>query len=210
MVYFLTRVKVIRLSQIELRFLRGLYQNFSEADYERIKEIEKVTNHDVNAVARYIQERLQQQSLTSSIEFVHFGLTSEDVNNIAFAFQIRGALCTVLNHYHKLMQELKFLSHSSRDYPMLAHTHGQPASTTTVGWEINVFYARLLKVFNELNETHVEIKFGGATGGHNALYAAYPEIDWRSFSQNFVRHLSRFNDLWMGGALPFHYNPYCT
>ncbi len=204
--------KIIRpLGKAELRFLRSLYRFFSDDDYAAIKEIEKTANHDVNAVVRFLKKRLENhKTLYVLSEFVHFGLTSEDINNLAYAFQLRGGLTLLATGYEAVMAEL--LSELVKPHAwtsMLAHTHGQPASPTTVGWEAHVFYHRLYPIYKELMRMSILVKFGGATGGHNALNIAYPEIDWRNFSKKFIARINRIHDSNLK-LLPFVCNPYTT
>lgn len=206
-------VKIIRpMSRQEIRFLRGLYRNFSEESYLKIKEIEKKTNHDLNAVVRYLQSVLKGTSLEDLTEFVHFGLTSEDVNNTAFGLQLReGAQIMATSYRSVTVNLIRRLIEPHGVSPILARTHGQPASPTTIGWEMNVFVKRLEQVIDEFYRFELSVKFGGATGGHNALYAAYPEIDWRKYSAMFVDKLNRLdNQKGDRYVLAFRFNPYNT
>ncbi len=210
---FLSSIGLIRrITPLEKDFLLSFYQHFSEAHYEMIKEIEKTTNHDVNAVVRFLQQILEgHKTLFDLSEFVHIGLTSEDVNNTAFAFMLRGGVKTLLDWYEGVLYSLRLQALGNRTVALLAHTHGQPASPTTVGWEVNVFCERLMKKYIKLRKSTLFVKFGGATGGHNALYAAWPKVNWRVYSQKFIGRLNRF-EVVKGEKiiLPFVYNPYST
>ena len=167
--------------------LRDIYRNFSVEDAAAVKEIEKTTNHDVKAVEYFIKGRMDAMRLGDSREFVHFGLTSQDINNTATPCSLRDALREV---YHPMLERfignLKSLAMQWRDVPMLAHTHGQPASPTRLGKEIMVFVERLEKQKRMLESIPFPAKFGGATGNFNAHHAAYPEIDWVRFANDFV------------------------
>ena len=167
--------------------LRDIYRNFSVEDAAAVKEIEKTTNHDVKAVEYFIKGKMDAMRLGDSREFVHFGLTSQDINNTATPCSLRDALRAV---YHPMLERfignLKSLAMQWRDVPMLAHTHGQPASPTRLGKEIMVFVERLEKQKIMLESIPFPAKFGGATGNFNAHHAAYPEIDWVRFANDFV------------------------
>ena len=167
--------------------LRDIYQNFTEEDAQRAKDIESVTNHDVKAVEYFIKEKMDAKDMGSCREFVHFGLTSQDINNTAIPYSLRDASN---NAYLPLLNEvvgiLSNLSTQWEDIPMLAHTHGQPASPTRLGKEIKVFVERIQKQILLLSKIPCPAKFGGATGNFNAHHAAYPEIDWVDFANKFV------------------------
>jgi len=170
--------------------LRNIYNSFSLKDALRIKEIENITNHDVKAVEYFIKELFEKLNLSKYKEFIHFGLTSQDINNTAIPLLIKNALD---NLYYpclfSLLEKLKQNSIEWKDVPMLAKTHGQPASPTRLGKEIQVFVSRLEQQIRLLKETPVSAKFGGATGNFNAHHFAYPSIDWKSFGDNFVKKL---------------------
>lgn len=169
--------------------LRNLYHNFSLSDAGRIKEIEKVTNHDVKAVEYFLKEKFDTIGLESCKEFIHFGLTSQDINNTAVPCSMQDALNEVyLPAMNGLVAKLKELSTTWKDIPMLAKTHGQPASPTLLGKEIKVFVERLEVQLSQLATIQCHAKFGGATGNLNAHHIAYPEIDWIKFANNFVRN----------------------
>jgi len=167
--------------------LRAIYENFSESDAQRIKDIEKVTNHDVKAVEYFLKEKFDALRLDSFKEFIHFGLTSQDINNTSVPLSIKEALNNV--YYPELDQLLLTLKHMSdewRDVSMLAKTHGQPASPTRLGKEIMVFVDRINQQLIQLKQAPISAKFGGATGNYNAHVVAYPAIDWKVFGNKFV------------------------
>jgi adenylosuccinate lyase len=167
--------------------LRSLYLDFSAADAQRVKEIESVTNHDVKAIEYIIKEKMEALGLAGYQEFVHFGLTSQDINNTAIPLSLKEALAEV---YYPAVEQMRAklaaLAEEWRAVPMLARTHGQPASPTMLGKEIAVFVERLDKQLAMLRAIPVPAKFGGATGNFNAHRAAYPEIDWAAFANRFV------------------------
>lgn len=168
--------------------LRKLYINFSTEDAEHIKEIEKVTNHDVKAVEYFIKAKFDELGLEAHKEFIHFGLTSQDINNTAVPLSIKDALEKVyFPALDLLMVKLTELSAEWADIPMLARTHGQPASPTRLGKEIAVFVVRLKEQLRLLKEIPAAAKFGGATGNFNAHKVAYPDIDWKAFGSGFVQ-----------------------
>ena len=168
--------------------LRGLYRDFSEADALRVKEIESVTNHDVKAVEYIIKEKMDALGLEAWKEFVHFGLTSQDINNTSFPMMVRDALSDIIiPAYERLDAKLNELASEYAEIPMLAKTHGQPASPTTLGKEIAVFAYRLEVQLESLRKTTASGKFGGATGNFNAHRVAFPGTDWQIFAQRFLR-----------------------
>ena len=170
--------------------LRALYENFSEADALRIKEIEKTTNHDVKAVEYFIKEKMQGSPVEPFLEFVHFGLTSQDVNNTAIPLLLDEALNTeIIPGYRQVFVRLQQLAEQWNDVPMLARTHGQPASPTRLGKELNVFVERIEKQLHLLANIPTAAKFGGATGNFNAHNVAYPDKDWKKFGDSFVESL---------------------
>ncbi|WP_300102700.1 adenylosuccinate lyase [uncultured Alistipes sp.] len=167
--------------------LRSLYTDFSTADAERVKQIESVTNHDVKAVEYVIKEKMDVIGLGDCKEFIHFGLTSQDINNTAIPLSLKEALNDV--YYPAIEQirdKLEAFAHEWRGVAMLARTHGQPASPTTLGKEFMVYVERLEKQLAQLHAIAVPAKFGGATGNFNAHHAAYPAIDWVAFANRFV------------------------
>jgi adenylosuccinate lyase len=174
--------------------LRNIYQNFTEADAQAIKDIEKVTNHDVKAVEYFIKEKFDALNLTSQKEFIHFGLTSQDINNTAIPYSIKDATTNVLLPLlEEAVAKLAADAHSWKAVPMLAKTHGQPASPTRLGKEIQVFVQRLNVQIAQLKAIPFSAKFGGATGNLNAHHVAYPQIDWLAFANNFVDNALSLN-----------------
>ncbi|WP_299521264.1 adenylosuccinate lyase [Winogradskyella sp.] len=168
--------------------LRTIYEDFTPVDASAIKEIEKVTNHDVKAVEYFIKEKFDALDLANYKEFIHFGLTSQDINNTAIPLSIKDAMNDVyVPEYLKLLNKVEELSKEWEAIPMLARTHGQPASPTRLGKEIEVFAVRLKEQFNLLNDIPSAAKFGGATGNFNAHKVAYPNIDWKAFGTAFVQ-----------------------
>lgn len=168
--------------------LRAIYRNFSESDANRIKDIESVTNHDVKAVEYFLKEEFDKLGgLEAYKEFIHFGLTSQDINNTSIPLSVKEALDNV---YYPLIEELiEQLKQYAQDWatiPMLAKTHGQPASPTRLGKEVMVFVSRLERQLTTLKACPVTAKFGGATGNYNAHYVAYPSYDWKAFGNRFV------------------------
>jgi adenylosuccinate lyase len=167
--------------------LRNLYKNFSTPDALWIKETEKTTNHDVKAVEYFIKDAFEKLGLSSYKEFIHFGLTSQDINNTAIPLSTKEAFENVyLPSLIALISKLKELSVEWKDVPMLAKTHGQPASPTRLGKEIGVFVERLEEQMRLLFNIPFAAKFGGATGNYNAHHVAYPQIDWKQFGSHFV------------------------
>ena len=167
--------------------LRSVYQNFSQEDALYIKELEKTTNHDVKAVEYFIKEKFTGLHLAAYKEFIHFGLTSQDVNNTAIPLSLKEAAQEIIvPGYEALLQKIKTLASDWAAIPMLARTHGQPASPTRLGKELQVFAERLEAQLNLLNQVPYSAKFGGATGNFNAHYVAYPSTDWNAFGKNFV------------------------
>ena len=167
--------------------LRALYLDFSPADAQRVKEIEAVTNHDVKAIEYIIKEKMEALGLGDYREFVHFGLTSQDINNTAIPLSLKEALAEVYDPaVGEVRDKLAALAEEWRAVPMLSRTHGQPASPTTLGKELLVFVERLDKQLAMLHAIAVPAKFGGATGNFNAHHAAYPSIDWAAFADRFV------------------------
>ncbi len=167
--------------------LRAFYEDFDVKEAEKVKEIEKTTNHDVKAIEYYLKEKFFQSGWGKWSEFIHFGLTSQDINNTAIPLSLRDALTDV---YFPLLFELREMlagfAEEWKDIPMLARTHGQPASPTRLGKEISVFIARIDEQSKYFGQIPYSAKFGGATGNLNAHKVAYPDIDWVSFANNFV------------------------
>ncbi len=168
--------------------LRGLYLNFSEEDARQIKEIEKTTNHDVKAVEYFLKEKFDALQLSDHKEFIHFGLTSQDINNTATPMMWRDALHKVyIPELEKLVSHIDALADEWKDIPMLARTHGQPASPTRLGKEMKVFTYRLTGQIEVLKRIPAKAKFGGATGNFNAHRVAYPHTDWKLFGNRFLQ-----------------------
>lgn len=169
--------------------LREIYKNFTEADAQKIKDIEKVTNHDVKAVEYFIKEKFDALGLQEYKEFIHFGLTSQDINNTAIPLSIKEALIDVIYpEINALIAELARYSEEWKNIPMLAKTHGQPASPTRLGKEIQVFVSRLQEQMDAIKQIPCSAKFGGATGNFNAHHVAFPQFDWRKFGNEFVNN----------------------
>ncbi|MEM8526227.1 MAG: adenylosuccinate lyase [Bacteroidota bacterium] len=189
---------LLALKQLDLPELKGLdstkleelkneLSNFSLADAEKIKTIEHTTNHDVKAVEYFIKEKMDALGLSEYKEFVHFGLTSQDINNTAVPLSLKEAIeHTYIPLFLELKEQINERSVEWEEVPMLARTHGQAASPTTVGKELMVFVERLEQQLKQLNTLPYTAKFGGATGNMNAHYVAYPSYDWHSFAQQFV------------------------
>lgn len=194
--YFITLCE-LPLPQLEdfdhslFESLRDIYRNFSEQDAARVKEIEQTTNHDVKAVEYFIKERLAvlEGFPLATQEFIHFGLTSQDINNTSVPLSMKECHDEVLlPAYRNILRMLDERAAEWKDIPMLAHTHGQPASPTTLGKEWGVFAYRLRRQIDELERIPFTAKFGGATGNFNAHLAAFPDIDWRAFGNDFVKN----------------------
>ena len=167
--------------------LREIYQNFSEEDAMAIKDIEKVTNHDVKAVEYFIKEKFDELKLAEYKEFIHFGLTSQDINNTSVPLSLKEAVHEqYLPLLDAVIEKLNELSTEWKDIPLLARTHGQPASPTRMGKEIDVFISRLKRQLEQLKAIPFSAKFGGATGNFNAHLVAYPKQDWLNFGNQFV------------------------
>lgn len=168
--------------------LRSIYLDFTESDAQRIKDIERITNHDVKAVEYFLKEKFDEhKGLIPYKEFIHFGLTSQDINNTSVPLSIKEALeCVYYPLLTELIEKLKMYVDKWKNIPMLAKTHGQPASPTRLGKEINVFLYRIQEQLELLFCLPITAKFGGATGNFNAHHVAYPEVDWSSFGNRFV------------------------
>ena len=168
--------------------LRDIYRNFSEADAQRVKDIEKVTNHDVKAVEYFIKEELDKiGNFDEYKEFIHFGLTSQDINNTSVPLSVKDALEEVYYpQLEELIAQLKAYAEEWENVSMLAKTHGQPASPTRLGKEVMVYVYRLEEQLNLLKACKLTAKFGGATGNYNAHHIAYPAYDWKAFGNKFV------------------------
>jgi len=170
--------------------LRKIYQDFKLTDAQRIKDIEKITNHDVKAVEYLLKEEFDKLGLQKFKEFIHFGLTSQDINNTAVPKSIMDSFFMEIKPLiAELIRKTDALAHEWKDIPMLARTHGQPATPTRLGKEIYVFVERLKNQVQLLEQIPFSAKFGGATGNFNAHYVAYPDIDWIAFGNNFVNNI---------------------
>ena len=170
--------------------LRKIYTNFSEEDALWIKDAEKVTNHDVKAVEYFLKEKLIELKLNRYEEFVHFGLTSQDINNSAIPLSLKEAIHELyFPLIDKLVRKMTVLQEEWKDIPMLARTHGQPASPTSLGKEMKVFTERLTVQLDQLSQIRYSAKFGGATGNFNAHHVAYPDFDWVNFANSFVNSI---------------------
>ncbi|MGZ3929735.1 MAG: lyase family protein, partial [Mucilaginibacter sp.] len=166
--------------------LRAIFQNFSEKDAESIKEIEKITNHDVKAVEYFIKKEFDKLGLEKYKEFIHFGLTSQDINNTSIPYSFKLAVEETWSPaVNELIAILKKYAADWEKLPMLAHTHGQPASPTRLGKEIMVFVERLENQMILFKQIPYSAKFGGATGNFNAHHIAYPQVDWKRFGNHF-------------------------
>lgn len=173
-----------------IKDIRGIYKNFTEEKATMVKEIEKTTNHDVKALEYFIKKEFDTLNLDAFKEFVHFGLTSQDINNTAIPLLMKNFIeDEYFPQLGMLLGRLNAIAKEWKDVTMLAHTHGQPASPTRVGKEIMVFASRLEKQLNPLKSIPFSAKFGGATGNFNAHYVAYPNIDWNKFADEFCSHL---------------------
>jgi len=166
--------------------LRNIYISFSEDDATKVKEIEKITNHDVKAVEYFIKEEFKNLGLEKYMEFIHFGLTSQDINNTAIPLSIKDSMLELKLLFSELIDVLKDRSSQWADIPMLAKTHGQPASPTLLGKEIDVFIERAERQLDQVFAVPFSGKFGGATGNMNAHVVSYPDIDWNGFADKFV------------------------
>ena len=202
----LEKVKVLprKITIKEISYLNSLVENFSVPDYEQIKKIEKVTNHDVKAVEYFLKEKIKDTSLKDCVEYVHLGRTSEDINNLSYALMLRSGIKILKEKYQEVEIEISKLAKENKKTSMLALTHGQPASPTTFGWEMNVFSARLKDNLKKLEKFELKVKLNGATGGDSALYGAYGNVNWRKFSNDFIQSLNEKN------SVKFVNNPFTT
>lgn len=175
------------ITEADFLSLRKVYVDFNDQDALEVKEIEKETNHDVKAVEYFIKRKLEGTSFKDKLEFIHFGLTSQDINNTAIPLSLMDAVEDVyLIELNEVISELNAFSMEWSEIPMLARTHGQPASPTRLGKEIMVYAERLKEQYNALLDTPFSAKFGGATGNFNAHHVAFPDIDWVEFANEFV------------------------
>ena len=179
-----------KFSPSETKTIREIYEKFDDASYKKIKVLEETTNHDVKAVEYFIKDALAKTALKDCVEWVHFAITSEDTNNIAYALILSASLEKVIVPEIKIiLGEINGLAKKHKDLPMLARTHGQSASPTTFGKEMKVFASRIEKQLEYLVAVKIRAKLNGATGNYNAHFVAYPRIDWLAFSKNFIHDL---------------------
>lgn len=181
--------QLVSLDKTLFEQLRDIYRNFGEEEARRVKAIEEITNHDVKAVEYFIKEEFDKiGGLDVYKEFVHFGLTSQDINNTSVPLSLKEVLeCVFFPQVEELIAQLRTYSDEWKDVPMLARTHGQPASPTRLGKEVMVFVYRLTEQLNTLKACKLTAKFGGATGNFNAHHVAYPAFDWKDFGNRFIR-----------------------
>lgn len=173
-----------------IKFLIKMYEDFSDKDFDEIKKFESITGHDVKAVEYFFRSKLKLNDMEKYIPYVHLGLTSEDIDNIARSIGLIKGTFILYDEYNKTILAIENLAIKGKDVPMLARTHGQPATPSKVGWTMIVPKKRLEKNLKKFNELMIPVKFGGATGGNNAKMLAYPEIDWRDFNEAFVSSLN--------------------
>lgn len=182
--------KTRALSKKTLNSLKGLYVEFSATHFKQIKKIEKKTNHDVNAVVEFLSEKLKKFGRGDLVPFVHFGLTSEDINNISYSLMAQGAVDNVMiPHVKGVLKELKALSKKTKSLSLLSLTHGQPATTTTLGKELAVFVSRVEREIALINKMKLLAKLSGATGSYAAHKVAFPDFNWPLFSKRFIKKL---------------------
>ena len=189
----LTEVEIPGLSNwksSDNKLIKNIYEKFSDDDAIEIKKIEKTTNHDVKAVEYFLKEKFNDLGFENYSEYIHFGLTSQDVNNTAIPLSIKDFLPSYYLIIEDLINELSIKVKEYSGIAMLARTHGQPASPTRLGKEINVFKTRIIEQFNVIKTIPISCKFGGATGNMNAHKVAFPKIDWVNFSNNFAKKLN--------------------
>jgi adenylosuccinate lyase len=189
----LTEVEIPGLSNwksSDNKLIKNIYEKFSDDDAIEIKKIEKTTNHDVKAVEYFLKQKFNDLGFENYSEYIHFGLTSQDINNTAIPLSIKDFLPSYFLIIEDLINELSIKVKEYRGIAMLARTHGQPASPTRLGKEINVFKFRITEQFNVLKTIPISCKFGGATGNMNAHKVAFPKIDWVNFSNNFAKKLN--------------------
>jgi len=182
--------KTRALSKKTLNSLKGLYVEFSATHFKQIKKIEKKTNHDVNAVVEFLSEKLKKFGRGDLVPFVHFGLTSEDINNISYSLMAQGAVDNVMiPHVKSVLKELKALSKKTKSLSLLSLTHGQPATTTTLGKELAVFVSRVEREIALIKKMKLLAKLSGATGSYAAHKVAFPDFNWPLFSKRFIKKL---------------------
>ena len=188
-----------KVSDEEYVVLEKIVVDFDLNESKRVKEIEETTKHDVKAVEYYIDEKLKENGLDRAIPYVHFACTSEDINNLAYGLMIKGLLENVyINQAQELIELIRNKAHEYSEVPMLSHTHGQPATPTTIGKEFANYVYRMDKILNKIKQEKISGKFNGTVGNFNAHNLAYPNIDWIEVSRNFVE------------GLGLEFNPYTT
>ncbi|MES2223311.1 MAG: adenylosuccinate lyase [Patescibacteria group bacterium] len=192
-------LKLRKITEKEQKIIRALY-NLSDADAQIISDIEwkgykniKATDHDVKAVEYYLKDKLGGTTLKDVLEWIHFGLTSEDTNNLSYALMIQDGVEVILKKLTEVQKEIEILVKANAKLPMLSRTHGQSASPTTFGKEFKVFHARIERQLKELRSKHILAKLNGATGNYNAHISAYPKTDWIKFTKTFVSDLNKLN-----------------
>ena len=188
----LTEIGINQLSDWDKKnnpTLRNIYANFNDSHANEIKEIEKTTNHDVKAVEYFLKNKFKSLGFEKYSEFIHFGLTSQDINNTAIPLSLKEYFNSYYDLLKNLLKHLKDKSVEYKDVTILARTHGQPASPTKLGKEFNVFIVRVEEQLKYLKKIPFSAKFGGATGNFNAHHIAYPEIDWKKFAESFVKNM---------------------
>ena len=187
--------KLISLNGRDQQKLEKIYSNFDQKEYNAIKRIEARTKHDVNAVVQYLSKKIEKNVSGALVPWVHFGLTSEDINNTAYSLMIKGAVrASLLKSLKELSGALKKLVSQNKDFPMMALTHGQPATTTSLGKEMAVFHVRLSRQVEQLKKRDLLAKFSGATGTFAAHKTAFPKGSWVSFSERFIKTLGLKNN----------------
>ena len=187
--------KLISLNKKDQQKLEKIYSNFDQKEYNAIKKIEARTKHDVNAVVQYLSKKIEKNISGTLVPWVHFGLTSEDINNTAYSLMIKGAVqSSLLKNLKELSGALKKLVSQNKDFPIMALTHGQPATTTSLGKEMAVFHVRLSRQVEQLKKRDLLAKFSGATGTLAAHKTAFPKGSWVSFSERFIKTLGLKNN----------------
>jgi adenylosuccinate lyase len=180
-----------KFTKIQIGSLRSLYERFSEKDFDEIKKFEKSTNHDVKAVEYFFRAKLQTLHMGEYVALVHWGLTSEDPNNISYTTCIINGTNTLAEEYRKTMEAIEKFAIKGKFVPELIRTHGQPANPSEVGWTVIVPLKRMERIYKKIGKQKHTVKFGGASGGNNARIGACSEVDWRKFNERFVSHLNK-------------------
>ena len=192
----LTEIGIKNLNKWDNKFndkIRNIYIDFNDEDALEVKEIEKTTNHDVKAVEYFIKRKFDEMKIGEFSEFIHFGLTSQDINNTSIPLSIKDFIPNYFEKINLVLSEIDNKVEEYSDIPMLARTHGQPASPTRLGKEFKVFSVRIEEQLNVLKKIPHSCKFGGATGNFNAHQVAYPDIDWKKFAENFTEKLGLYH-----------------